>query len=145
MDGVAQGGPIMTPDKYIINSAMDGRQYIYSLQLGLSYKITDWLSAFAGARMNYFSGGYEGFLDAKVGDTDLMNLALDCDQTGWGLTPVIGVDVKWNKLNIGAKYEFKANMNIENKTHKLDYPAEAEALIGNYKNGVNTPDRKSVV
>ena len=44
----------MTPDKYIINSAMDGRQYIYSLQLGLSYKITDWLSAFAGARMNYF-------------------------------------------------------------------------------------------
>ena len=140
LDGVAQGGPIMTPDKYIINSAMDGRQYIYSLQLGLSYKITDWLSAFAGARMNYFSGGYEGFLDAKVGDTDLMNLALDCDQTGWGLTPVIGVDVKWNKLNIGAKYEFKANMNIENKTHKLDYPAEAEALIGNYKNGVNTPN-----
>ena len=59
---------------------------------------------------------------------------------GWGLTPVIGVDVKWNKLNIGAKYEFKANMNIENKTHKLDYPAEAEALIGNYKNGVNTPN-----
>lgn len=54
LDGVAQGGPIMTPDKYIINSAMDGRQYIYSLQLGLSYKITDWLSAFAGARMNYF-------------------------------------------------------------------------------------------
>lgn len=44
-----------------------------------------------------------------------MNLALDCDQTGWGLTPVIGVDVKWNKLNIGAKYEFKANMNIEIK------------------------------
>ena len=128
LDGVAQGGPIMTPDKYIINSAMDGRQYIYSLQLGLSYKITDWLSAFAGARMNYFSGGYEGFLDAKVGDTDLMNLALDCDQTGWGLTPVIGVDVKWNKLN------------IENNTKKLDYPDSAEDLIGPYKHGVNTPN-----
>ena len=180
LDGVAQGGPIMTPDKYIINSAMDGRQYIYSLQLGLSYKITDWLSAFAGARMNYFTGGYKGFLNIalkegvagqigaaivqqimganpnlsleqaqqiaqeqsapmlqKLNDT---KLELDCDQTGWGLTPVIGVDVKWNKLNIGAKYEFKANMNIENKTHKLDYPAEAEALIGNYKNGVNTPN-----
>ena len=137
---LAAGKPLMTPDKYKINSAMDGRQYIYSAQLGLTYKINDWLSAFAGGRMNYFTGGYEGFLDAKAGDTNLLPLALDCDQTGWGLTPVIGVDVKWNKLNIGAKYEFKANMNIENKTHKLDYPAEAEALIGNYKNGVNTPN-----
>ena len=51
----------LTPDKYIINSAMDGRQYIYGAQLGLSYKINDWLSVFAGGRMNYFSGGYEGF------------------------------------------------------------------------------------
>ena len=64
---------------------MDGKQYIYSLQLGLSYKITDWLSAFAGGRMNYFSGNYDGYLDAKLkqnfGGADLMNLALDCDQT----------------------------------------------------------------
>ena len=139
LGGVAQGGPIMTPDKYIINSAMDGRQYIYSLQLGLSYKITDWLSALAGARMNYFSGGYEGFLDAKVGDTDLMNLALDCDQTGWGLTPIIGVDAKFGKLNLAAKYEFKANMNIENNTHKLEFPDAAAAYMAPYQHGVNTP------
>ena len=58
--------PIVTPDMYTINSAMDGKQYIYSLQLGLSYKITDWLSAFAGGRMNYFSGNYDGYLDAKL-------------------------------------------------------------------------------
>ena len=138
--GVAQGGPILTPDMYSINSAMDGRQYIYSVQLGLTYKINEWLSAFAGGRMNYFTGGYEGFLDAKMGGKDLMNLALDCDQTGWGLTPVIGVDMKWNKLNIGAKYEFKTNMNIENKTNRLEYPEEAEALVGGYKDGVNTPN-----
>ena len=138
----------VTPNMYTINSAMDGSQFIYGVQLGLSYKVNDWLGVFAGGRMNYFSGGYEGFLTAKVkadlpgmpAGTELAGIELDCDQTGWGLTPVIGVDVKWNKLNIGAKYEFKANMNIENKTHKLDYPAEAEALIGNYKNGVNTPN-----
>lgn len=140
LKGLAEGKPIMTPDKYKISSAMDGKQYIYSLQLGLTYKITDWLSAFAGGRMNYFSGGYEGFLDAKVGDMNLLPLALNCDQTGWGLTPVIGVDMKWNKLNFGAKYEFKTNMNIENKTHKLDYPEEAESLVGSYKDGVNTPN-----
>ena len=145
LDGVAQGGPIMTPDKYIINSAMDGRQYIYSLQLGLSYKITDWLSAFAGARMNYFSGGYEGFLDAKVGDTDLMNLALDCDQTGWGITPILGADVKLGKWNIGLKYEFMTSLNLENKTKKAEVRQMGNVMgdegnpLADYKDGVNTP------
>lgn len=136
--------PIVTPGMYNINSAMDGKQYIYSVQLGLTYKITDWLSAFAGGRMNYFTGGYEGFLDAKMkselGGKELMTLALDCDQTGWGLTPVIGVDVKYGKFNFGAKYEFKTNMNIENKTKKLEYPDAAEALVGGFKDGVNTPN-----
>ena len=137
-------GPVVTPGMYNINSAMDGKQYIYSVQLGLTYKITDWLSAFAGGRMNYFTGGYEGFLDAKMkselGGKELMSLALDCDQTGWGLTPVIGIDAKFGKFNFGAKYEFKTNMNIENKTKKLEYPDAAEGLVGSYKDGVNTPN-----
>ena len=144
LDGVAQGGLIMTPDKYIINSAMDGKQYIYSLQLGLTYKINDWLSAFAGGRMNYFTGGYKGFLNANLkeayGGGELMDLELDCDQTGWGLTPVLGVDAKFGKFNIGAKYEFKTNLNIENKTNNLKYPDSAESLVGSYKDGVNTPN-----
>ena len=136
--------PIVTPDMYTINSAMDGKQFIYSLQLGLGYKITDWLSAFAGGRMNYFSGNYDGYLEAKLkqnlGGSELMALALDCDQTGWGLTPVLGIDVKYGKFNFGAKYEFKTNLNIENNTKKLDYPDSAEDLIGPYKHGVNTPN-----
>lgn len=129
---------------YDINSAMDGKQYIYSLQLGLTYKINDWLSAFAGGRMNYFTGGYKGFLNANLkeayGGGELMDLELDCDQTGWGLTPVLGVDAKFGKFNIGAKYEFKTNLNIENKTNNLKYPDSAESLVGSYKDGVNTPN-----
>lgn len=136
--------PIVTPDMYNITSAMDGKQYIYSLQLGLSYKATEWLSIFAGGRMNYFTGGYKGFLNAivKGTDTNLLPLALDCDQTGWGLTPVIGVDVKLGKLNIGAKYEFKTNLNIENSTKDIKYPQtpEGEALVAPYQHGVNTPN-----
>ena len=136
--------PIMTPDMYDITSAMDGKQYIYSLQLGLSYKVTDWLSVFGGGRMNYFTGGYKGFLNAYVKgtDTNLLPLALDCHQTGWGLTPVIGVDAKLGKLNIGAKYEFKTNLNIENNTKDIEYPhtPEGEAMIAPYKHGVNTPN-----
>lgn len=137
--------PIMTPDMYDITSAMDGKQYIYSLQLGLSYKVTDWLSVFGGGRMNYFTGGYKGFLNAYAQGTDtnnLLPLALDCHQTGWGLTPVIGVDAKLGKLNIGAKYEFKTNLNIENNTKDIEYPRtpEGEAMIAPYKHGVNTPN-----
>ena len=135
-----KGQPV-SPNMLDINSAMDGKQYIYSVQLGLSYKINDWLSVFGGGRMNYFTGGYKGYLDAKLqeklGGTQLMNLELDCDQTGWGLTPVIGVDAKFGRFNFGAKYEFKTNLNIENNTKKNN--AEDGALAA-FKHGVNTPN-----
>lgn len=57
---------------------------------------------------------------------------LECDQTGWGITPIIGVNFKTNKFNFAAKYEFNTNLNIENKTKKDD--------TGLYKDGVNTPN-----
>ena len=56
---------------------------------------------------------------------------LDCSQTGWGVTPIIGVNFKWNKLNIGAKYEFNTSLNVENKTKVDD--------TGLFSHGVNTP------
>ena len=125
--GLGQKG--IPGNAYSLKSYMDGKQYIYSVQLGLTYKITDWLSAFAGGRMNYFTGGYEGALKASSAvelpspaggtiptGTELIGIDLDCSQTGWGFTPVIGLDAKFGKLNIGAKYEFKANLNIENNT-----------------------------
>ena len=85
--------PIVTPDMYTINSAMDGKQYIYSLQLGLSYKITDWLSAFAGGRMNYFSGNYDGYLDAKLKQNFQFTLSRLGHEPGFGLRPDrLGVD-----------------------------------------------------
>ncbi len=140
---------------YSLKSYMDGKQYIYSVQLGLTYKVTDWLSAFAGGRMNYFTGGYQGALKASsavdlpspaggtipVG-TELIGIDLDCDQTGWGFTPVIGLDAKWGKLNIGAKYEFKTNLNIENstKSNSLRMFGAAESELEAYKHGVNTPN-----
>ena len=148
----ASGGQI-TPSMYSINSAMDGSQFIYGVQLGLSYKINDWLSVFAGGRMNYFSGGYEGFLTATVnsnipnlGGTELAAIELDCDQTGWGITPILGADVKLGKWNIGLKYEFLTNLTLENKTRKAEVRASGVAMpddelnpLASFKDGVNTP------
>lgn len=170
----SQFGYKMTPDKYSITTAMEGRQFIYGVQLGLSYRINDNFSVFAGARMNYFTGGYSGFLrlgidskttselgqlivqkymQAGLSQEQAMlkaqeageklsnsNIELDCDQTGWGLTPIIGVDAKFGRLNLAAKYEFKANMNIENDTHTLVCPDEAKEFMQPFENGVNTPN-----
>ena len=58
----------LTPDMYNINSAMEGRQYIFGAQLGLSRKINDNIAVYVGARMNYFTGGYSGFLNLSLND-----------------------------------------------------------------------------
>lgn len=183
ISSLSQGA--LTTDMYDINSAMEGRQYIYGLQLGLTYKINEHLAVFAGGRMNYFTGGYKGYLNIglkdgameKAGATlveiytkkfmeggmpadqalqqatqavqaaapamaeklEKSRIELDCDQTGWGLTPIIGIDAKFGRLNLAAKYEFMTNMNIENKTTKFEAPEEAAEVMAPYKHGVNTP------
>ena len=149
------GAQNIPSNAYSLKSYMDGKQYIYSVQLGLTYKATDWLSVFAGGRMNYFTGGYQGALKASAAvdlpspaggaipvGTELIGIDLDCDQTGWGFTPVIGLDAKWGKLNIGAKYEFMTSLNIENSTkeNSLRMIGAAESELADYKHGVNTPN-----
>lgn len=44
------------------------------------------------------------------------DIELNCDQTGWGLAPIIGIDYKYKRLNIAAKYEFKTRMRLKNKS-----------------------------
>lgn len=137
-------GKPVTPDMYEINSAMDGKQYIYGVQLGVSYRFNNWLSAFIGGRMNYVKSGYEGYLKAQMkeefGGMALTNLELDCDQSGWGLTPIIGLDAKLGRWNLAARYEFQTNLNIENKTNKLEVPVGTpEEVIKPYADGEQTP------
>ena len=135
--GLTQAG--ISSDMYTINSAMDGRQYIYGFQLGATYKINEFLSVFGGGRMNYVNSGYEGYLYALSNadsKTSFYDIELDCSQTGWGITPIIGADVKYGRWNLGLKYEFIANLNIENKTKKNSDPNGA---LADYRNGVNTP------
>ncbi len=57
---------------------------------------------------------------------------LDCTQTGWGITPIIGLDVKYGKFNLGTRLEFTNHLNIENDTKVDDTHL--------FQNGVNTPN-----
>lgn len=158
----------LTADKYDINSSMKGRQYIYGLQLGAAYQISEHWSAFAGLRMNYFSGNYKGFVNVLPNATtagtvqqlrmayptlaaalpalvnnngELANIELDCNQTGWGVTPILSVNYKTGPLTLAAKYEFKTKLEIENDTETaIAEPAAFESALNDYKHGVNTPN-----
>ena len=41
---------------------------------------------------------------------------LQCDQTGLGIAPVLGIDYRMGDFNFAAKYEFKTQMQMKNKS-----------------------------
>lgn len=215
---IGQGAhlPLLTPSNgYTLETYMKGRQYLFGLQMGLTYKIFDnlgdhkqGLSAYVGARMNFASNAYEGYmrntnvnmpdnsqiplpeymkyaaangenaasfanamasqlptLGPSIGLTpeqaqqtaamlkekaaqlqgaaDALNagatrlgrdIALDCNQKGWGIAPILGLDYRIGDLNIGMRYEFNTELNIENNT-KLNTTGNAS-----FADGVNTPN-----
>ena len=45
------------------------------------------------------------------------DLSLDCSQSGFGITPIIGVDWNLGKWNLAAKYEFRTKINLENESN----------------------------
>ncbi len=57
---------------------------------------------------------------------------LDCNQYGWGITPIIGVDYKVGRWNFATHLEFTTHFNIENDTKRDD--------TGLFGDGVNTPN-----
>jgi len=71
----------------------------------------------------------------EAGASRLENgIELDCSQKGWGLTAIVGVDYRLDRLNLGARYEFPTKLNIENNT-RINTTGVAD-----YDHGVNTPN-----
>ena len=56
-----------------------------------------------------------GTVAALIGD-----YKLDCAQSGFGITPIIGVDWNLGKLNLAAKYEFRTKIELENESKNSD-------------------------
>lgn len=113
---------------YSMNKFMKGRSYYFGLQVGGTYKFLDNLSAYLGIRGVYATCNYNGYVQdvayTVMGKTQSANadLSLNCDQTGFGIQPIIGIDYKLNEhWNFGAKFEAPTKMNLKNTSEMNAY------------------------
>ena len=126
---------------YTMDTYMQGRQYYFGGQFGLGYKFTPNLSASVGLRVVYADCNYYGYVRniglnvATSSGTVNMSAAdffesqnlphfasvvsdreLNCDQTGWGYTPIVSVDYRTGAWNFAARYEFKTRLRLKNRS-----------------------------
>lgn len=73
---------------------------------------------------------------ARVGaySTLTTDKELNVSQTGWGFTPIIGVNYKLGDLHLAARYEFRTPLEFTNKTEVNTTGQER------FNEGVNTPN-----
>lgn len=64
-----------------------------------------------------------GMLGGMIGQVEV-----NCDQTSWGVSPIIGVHYQHGPWNIGARYEFKTRLHPKNSSTTT---AEQAALLDN--------------
>lgn len=121
---------------YTMDTHMQGRQYYFGGQFGVGYKITPNFNVSVGGRVIYAQCNYYGYVRNISVNTaagtipatkffesqnmpDFTTLVedkeLNCDQTGWGFTPIISADWKVGKWNLAARYEFKTKLRLKNQ------------------------------
>jgi long-chain fatty acid transport protein len=142
------GGPLaLQGAQYSMEQNLTGKQYLFGLQLGGTYKVTDNVSVFGGVRTVFASNAYEGTIknimlkSAATGgqlipgamvNPALADYVLDCSQSTIGFTPIVGVDWNLGKLNLAAKYEFRTKLEYENESENS---ANVDAAFADYKDG----------
>lgn len=124
-----------TINKITAGSQFESTQYLFALQLGAAYKITENLSAYAGIRANYVTNNYNGRIYGNInGNIPQMpegatapqmitkdfpqEYNVDLDQSGIAFAPIVGVDYKIGNFNFAAKYEFRAVTTVENELNE---------------------------
>lgn len=142
------GGPLaLQGAQYSMEQNLTGEQYLFGLQLGGTYKVTDNVSVFGGVRTVFASNAYEGTIknimlkSAATGgqlipgamvNPALADYVLDCSQSTIGFTPIVGVDWNLGRLNLAAKYEFRTKLEYENESENS---ANVDAAFADYKDG----------
>lgn len=141
LGGAAQKGLPANMVGYSFDQSLTGEQYLFGLQLGGTYKVTDNVSVFGGVRTVFASNAYEGSIaNIKMHSTLLPEgvidasepFLLDCSQSTIGFTPIVGVDVNLGRLNLAAKYEFRTKLEYENDSKNSE---NVDARFDDYKDG----------
>lgn len=143
---------------YDLSSYMKGRNYQFHVTAGGTYKVLDNLSVSLGLRAVYATNNYNGFvMNVKAsydipanatygspnlqGSVDLSNngISLNCDQTGFTLQPIIGIDWRVNShWNLAAKFEAPTKLKLKNKTEMNPYAAALASqndVLGQFVDG----------
>lgn len=120
-----------------VNSAFAGQTFLFGWQVGGTYKLTDNLSAYAGARLLMAKAKYEGSVYYAVSGQE-SSLDLLTEQTGMGIAPIIGLDYKLDRLNLAVKYEFGSKVEVENSTSSFPAQFDGVAALARFKDGVKS-------
>lgn len=146
---------------YALESYVNGKSYYFGGTFTVARKLSEKLSVSLGLRGIYVTNNYSGYIKNMqagmlTGNTSnpiivldqtqepaLSDLELDCDQKGFGIAPIIGIDWKaadW--VNIAAKVEFKTKIRVESEAHNnaaFDALAPTNPKFASYIDGATTP------
>lgn len=118
-----------------VNSSFSGKTYLFGWQLGGAYKLTDNLSAYAGARLLMARASYVGEVSYSVGGQPATVMGLNTEQSGFGVAPILGLDYKLDRLNLALKYEFGSKVEVENKTTEFPDQFNAVPSLARFQDG----------
>ena len=120
-----------------VGSSFTGKTFLFGWQLGGAYKLTDNLSAYAGARLLMARASYVGNVSFSLGG-DPTVLSLNTEQKGFGVAPILGLDYKMERLNLALKYEFESKVEVENETSEFPAQFDGVASLARFKDGAKS-------
>lgn len=85
--------------------------------------------SYGAAAQQYAAAATQAGTAALMTSSDLV---LDCQQKGFGIQPILGLDVKFGRWNLAAKYEFRAKIELENESKNSP---NVDAAFAAYQDG----------
>ena len=152
------GGSLTNLNQFFTNAALQAQGAASSLQPiidsgagGLTFNQLVAMGMLTQAQVDQISGGLgvnAGGLTVAFAQTALKQSAematgvaaqtadkeLNCDQSGFGIAPILGLHLNFDKLNVGVKYEFKTRIDIKNET------SINSTGVASFDDGVTTPN-----